>query len=209
LPAGETPVLELGSGAGFLSDSLPDLIASDIIYCEELNVVMSGLQLPFADGVLRGIVMIDVLHHLPQPRLFFAEATRCVRQGGVVVMIEPWVTPWSRLVYTELHYEPFQPDVQEWEFPPSGPLSGANEALPWILFERDRAQFEREFPSWEIQTIKPMMPFRYLVSGGVSLRSLVPGWSFGTWRTLENILQPWMESLAMFAKIVLRRGSSK
>ena len=47
------------------------------------------------------------------------------------------------------------------------------------------------------------MPFRYLLSGGVSLRSLVPGWSFALWRNLENLLRPWMKSLAMFALIVL------
>jgi hypothetical protein len=42
---------------------------------------------------------------------------------------------------------------------------------------------------WYIQTIKPMMPFRYLVSGGVSMRSFMPGWSFSFWRGLENMLR--------------------
>jgi hypothetical protein len=149
--------------------------------------------------------MTDVLHHLPQPRRFFSEAARCVRSGGVIVMIEPWVTPWSRLIYTKLHHEPFRPEATEWEFPPSGPLSGANGALPWILFERDRTQFEQEFPQWRIQLIKPMMPFRYLISGGVSMRSLMPGWTFSSWRRLEWLFQPWMKSWAMFVQIVLRK----
>jgi len=52
------------------------------------------------------------------------------------------------------------------------------------------------------------MPFRYLLSGGVSGRSLMPGWSFTFWRKLENLLQPWMNHLAMFALIVLRKHSS-
>ena len=94
-------------------------------------------------------------------------------------MIEPWVTPWSRLVYTKLHYEPFDPEMAHWEFPESGPLSGANNALPWILFVRDRDQFEREFPMWSIQSMRPMMPIRYLVSGGVGFRALMPG--LGLW----------------------------
>lgn len=149
--------------------------------------------------------MTDVLHHLPKAKDFFSEAARCVRSGGVIVMIEPWVTPWSHLIYTRLHHEPFQPNALEWEFPTTGPLSGANGALPWIIFARDRAQFEQEFPEWTIDTIKPNLPFRYLVSGGVSLRSLVPAWSSGLWRGLENALEPWMDKLAMFAQIVLRR----
>jgi hypothetical protein len=120
-------------------------------------------------------------------------------------MIEPWVTPWSELIYTRLHHEPFQPQAKQWEFPTTGPLSGANGALPYIVFVRDRLQFEREFPMWRIHEIEPMMPFCYLVSGGVSLRSLMPGWSFRLWRGLENLLQPAIDSLAMFAQILLIR----
>ena len=107
-----------------------------------------------------------------------------------MAMIEPWVTPWSRFVYTRLHHEPFQPETPSWELPTSGPLSGANDALPWIIFARDRIKFEQEFPQWQIEMIKPIMPFRYLLSGGVSLRGLAPGWSFGMWRQLENASQP-------------------
>jgi hypothetical protein len=51
------------------------------------------------------------------------------------------------------------------------------------------------------------MPFRYLLSGGVSWRSLVPNWSFSLWRTIENLLQPWMRHLAMFALIALIKGN--
>ena len=64
---------------------------------------------------------------------------------------------------------------------------------------------QQEFPQWRIETIKPIMPFRYLVSGGVSLRSLAPLWSFGLWRQIENVLGYWSNKLAMFAYIVLRR----
>jgi hypothetical protein len=146
-----------------------------------------------------------VLHHLPQPRAFLSEAARCVQPGGVLVMIEPWVTRWSRLIYGRLHHEPFEPAVQEWEFPPSGPLSGTNGALPWIIFERDRVQFEREFAEWQIQEIRLGMPFRYLVSGGISMKALMPGWTFSVWRRMENALRLWMKDLAMFALIVLKR----
>lgn len=207
LPPEKGLVIEIGSGAGFLKDAIPDVITSELFLCSNVSIVLDGCQMPFADGTLRGIVMTDVFHHLPQPRCFFREATRCVRPGGVLVMIEPWVTPWSRLVYENLHHEPFRPDAQEWEFPRTGPLSGANSALPWIIFQRDRKQFESEFPQWRIRTVKFMMPFRYIVSGGVSLRSLMPGWSYGVWRTLEHTLRPLMPRLAMFAQIVLQRVS--
>jgi SAM-dependent methyltransferase len=205
LPPGQGAVLELGAGGGFMSDFIPDLITSELFYCPNIRAVLDGLRLPFVAKSLRGIVMTNVLHHLPQPGLFFAEATRCVRPGGVVTMIEPWVTPWSRFVYSRLHHEPFEPETPLWELPASGPFSGANDALPWIIFARDRTKFEREFPEWRIETIKPIMPFRYLVSGGVSLRSLTPSWSFELWRHMENVLGCWSNQLAMFAYVVLRR----
>lgn len=205
LPSGEGSVLEIGSGAGFLKDVIPDLITSEVLYCSNADIVLDGCKLPFPDSTLRGVVMTDVFHHLPQARFFLIEATRCVRPGGVLVMIEPWVTPWSRLVYKKLHYEPFRPDAQEWEFPRAGPLSGANSALPWIIFQRDRKQFESEFPQWRIRTVKLMMPFRYLLSGGVSMRSLMPAWTSRFWRSLEKRFQRWMNTWGMFALIILDR----
>jgi hypothetical protein len=87
----------------------------------------------------------------------------------------------------------------------TGPLSGANGALPWIIFERYRAQFEQEFPQWHLQMIKPFMPFCYLISGGVSMRNLMPGWTFGSWRKLKQVFQLWMKSWARFAAIALEK----
>lgn len=208
LPQGVEPVLEIGSGAGFLSDFVPGLITSEVFACPGVRLALDAVRLPFADGALRGIVMTDVLHHISQPRGFLSEAARCVRPGGMIAMIEPWVSSWSRMIYTHLHHEPFQPEAEEWEFSVIGPLCSANGALPWIIFERDRAQFLSEFPVWRIQTIKPVMPFRYLVSGGVSLRSFMPGAATPFWRWIERGLTPWMKSWAMFAEIVLVRSEA-
>jgi len=206
LPPGSAPVLELGAGAGFLADFVPGLVRSEVFYTPGLDLVLDGLALPFAAGSLRGIAMTNVLHHLPRPLRFFAEAARCVRPGGVVTMIEPWVTPWSRWVYTRLHHEPFLPESREWEIQGGGPLSGANGALPWILFQRDRERFEREAPEWRGRSVEPMMPFSYLVSGGVALRGLMPAATYPLWRGLESALSPAAGRLAMFAHVVLERG---
>jgi len=205
LPGGADALLEIGSGWGGLSECIPNLITSEVFFCPYVRVVLDGQSLPFQDGALHGILMTDVLHHIPRVRQFLAEAARCVRPGGVVTMIEPWVTPWSRLIYTKMHHEPFDTQTDVWEIPPGGPLSGANGALPWIIFQRDRELFERDFPQWKLEIIHPMMPFRYLVSGGVSLRPLMPLWSYPLWSELEKLLAPWMDSWAMFAQITLRR----
>ena len=206
LPAGEGLVVEFGSGGGYATQFIPGLVTSEVFASPGVQVVSNAQAMPFADGTLRGVVMTNVLHHMPRVRSFFAEATRCLRPGGKILMIEPWVTSWSKIVYTRLHHEPFDPNSAEWTFPPRGPLSGANNAMPWIVFERDRARFEAEFPELSVEKIRPFMPFRYLVSGGVTMRNLMPGFTHGAWLGLENLLKSQMPRLGLFAFVAIRRA---
>ncbi len=200
------PVLELGSGGGFLKEYIPKLMTSEILQIPGVDIILDGQRLPFKRAALRAIVMVDVFHHLPDVRLFLNQATACVKPGGGIVMIEPWNTAWSRLIFRCLHHEPFRPDSPEWHFPGGGPLSTANQALPWIVFKRDRKKFEAQYPQWQIGEIKLRHPFGYLLSGGLAYRSFMPGFLFGFWRAVEKCLHPWMHTWAMFAKIVLLRN---
>ena len=204
LPPEAGPALELGSGAGFLAELVPGLIASDVMPVPEIHAVLDGHELPFASESLRAILLVNVLHHMRRPRRFLAEAARCLRPGGRLSMLEPWVTAWSRFVYRRLHHEPFHPESPSWEFESSGPLSGANSALPWMIFERDRTVFEREHPLLEILSVRPTMPVRYLLSGGFTAPGMMPAWTFPAWAWAER---PLAGRLAMFAQITLaRRG---
>lgn len=197
------PVLEIGGGAGHLAEYIPGLISSDVRRTPAADILLDAQALPFEDGALGAMAMTNVLHHLPSVASFLREAGRVVRPGGVIAVIEPWVSPWSTWVYRSLHHEPFEPGAAAWEFASSGPLSGANGALPWILFERDRSRFEREHPEWRVELIRAGWPLRYLLSGGVSMRNLAPPGTRGLLRRLDRSLQP--ERWAMFALVVLRR----
>jgi SAM-dependent methyltransferase len=206
LPSVPGAVVELGSGGGFLKNLLPDLIASEIFFCRDITVVLDGCSLPFRDSSLRAVVLVDVLHHIPDVRSFFQESQRCLAPGGRILLIEPWTTSWSKFIYQHFHHEPFRPEASEWSFPPTGPLSGANGALPWIVFSRDRQQFEQEFPELAIQTIEPFMPFRYLISGGVSMRTIIPGFASPMWRTIEEWFGQWRNTWSMFAFVMIQRA---
>jgi SAM-dependent methyltransferase len=204
LPRIDGMVLELGSGAGFLDEFIDDLITSEVFPTPGARLVLDGTRLPLPGSSLRAIVMTDVFHHIAAPRAFLWEAVRTLKPGGAIIMIEPWVSAWSRLVYRHLHHEPFEPDAVNWEFPSTGPLSGANGALPWIVFSRDRSVFENEFPALHIRAIHPMMPFSYLLSGGVSMRSFMPGFMYRPWRTLEKGAGLLSHFWAMFAMIIVQ-----
>ena len=205
LPAEHGRALEIGSGAGHCSQFVPDLITSEVFPCPGVRIVLDARQLPFASGSLRAIVMTDVLHHLPEVERFLSEAARCLRAGGKVLMVEPWVTSWSKFIYTHFHHEPFDPEAIDWSFVPQGPLTGANGAIPWILFVRDRKEFELRFPELGIEEVRPFLPFRYLVSGGVGMRSLMPGFMHGAWARFEDLLKSRWPTLGMFAFVSLRR----
>jgi hypothetical protein len=204
LPGGPSPVVELGTGPGFLKELLPGLITSDLISCRNVDVILDGQELPFPARSLGAIVMVDVLHHIQKPRSFFISASRCIQIGGSILMIEPWNTHWSRWVYTHLHHENFDPTIQEWELLSTKPLSDANGALPWILFSRDLAQFSREFPNWKVELIQPIMPVVYLLSGGFSTRFSPPSWCYSICQAIEKSISPLNPYLGMFALITLR-----
>jgi SAM-dependent methyltransferase len=204
IPAGEGSVLEVGSGGGFLKELHRDALASEVFFTPHVDIVLDAMALPFHAEALKAILMVDVLHHIPEPALFFHQAAKCVRSGGRCLMIEPWNTPWGAWVFQHLHHEPFNPGGG-WTIPPTGPLSGANGALPWILFERDRALFGEKFPQWRVASIQPMMPLAYLLSGGVSMRSLMPSWSYQWVRSMEKLIPGLDGKCGMFAFIVLDR----
>ena len=54
-----------------------------------------------------------------------------------------------------------------------------------------------------VKRIEPFLPFSYLLSGGVSLRSPAPGWVYPVWRGFEGLLRPLNPQLGMFAHIEL------
>jgi SAM-dependent methyltransferase len=197
--------LELGSGAGFIKEVMPDVITSEYLPLPTVDKVCSALDLPFPARSLSAIFLLDVLHHLPDVNCFFNELNRCLLPGGVVAMVEPANTVWSRFVYRQFHHEPFDPTATDWRLPPGGPLSMANGALPWILFCRDRMKYDHEYPDLEVIKIECFGPMLYLLSGGFSHRQIIPDWLYSPIRHGEKLLAPLNNFLGMFMKIQIKR----
>jgi len=195
-------LVELGSGGGFIKEVIPSVLTSDIINLPGIDIQFSASAMPFRDSTVAAFFMIDVLHHVHDTRLFFTEITRCLYSGGKVVMIEPANTMWGRFIYKNFHHEAFDPKAG-WGLNSIGPLSSANGAIPWIVFFRDRSNFEHEFPMLKISKLKPHTPLRYIISGGVSMRQLLPTSTYKLVKRLEVFLEPMNKYLGMFMTIEL------
>jgi len=200
LPDAPGQILELGSGGGFLEERIPGLRTSDVMSIPGVELTVDARALPFTQASLRAIVGTNVLHHVPNIERFLAEAERVLVDRGRLVFIEPWPTPLSRLVYAHLHHEPFDID-RDWSIPDGGPLTAANGALPWIVFERDRIRLEREFPHLTVVRTRALMPLTYLLSGGIGRAWPLPSIFFRLVRTIEAPL----DRLGLFALIVIER----
>lgn len=193
--------LEIGSGGGFFKEVAPEVITSDILDLPVVDKVFSAEQMPFEKEELAAIFMINVFHHIPDVRNFLKESERTLKSGGKIVMIEPANSPFSRLIYKNFHHEMFD-ERRDWTFPESGPLSGSNQALPYIVFKRDRKIFEAEFPGLKVEKIQLHTGLRYLISGGLSRNQLLPDASFGFIKAIEGVAP---SLIGMFQTIVVKK----
>jgi SAM-dependent methyltransferase len=189
LPPGG-PWLELGSGPGFAREFIPGLILSDVVRAPWHDGQMTAEALPCAPGSLGALVLFDVLHHMQTPANFFAEATRVLRPGGRVVLCEPYVSVLSYPVYRFFHDEgldfrasPFEENRRGSGAAEKNPFE-ANQAIPTLLFGRQRAEFERRFPALRIIHRESLGGLSYPASGGFSRRPLLP---LPLWRGLLAI----------------------
>lgn len=196
--------VELGSGGGFIKSIMPEVISSDIIYISGLDLVFSAEKLPFKDKSIRIFFMLDVLHHISKPSAFLKEAERCLTPGGKIIMIEPANTLWGRFIYKNFHHEDF--DISTgWGIRGERNSSLGNGAVSWIIFFRDRKIFSKEFSSLRIRKLEFHTPLRYLISGGFSVKQLLPSCAYNIIRGIESIIAPFNNFLGMFMTISLEK----
>lgn len=197
--------LEIGSGSGHMAAFLPDVISLDIQYAPWLSTVADAQALPFADGSFSNIVLLDVLHHLPVPRIFLSEAARVLRPGGRLIMIEPEITPVSFLFLSALHPEPVRLSAE--------PLSGApqsnpdpedaNQAIPHLIFRRHGDRLASVIPDLRLRHLSRMSLWAYPLSGGFRSWCLLPAAFVKPLLKLETWLMPLLGPLAAFRLLVV------
>ena len=145
--------LEIGCGGGFIKEYLPGVITSDVVAADWVDRVEDASSLNFGPNSLKAIYANGVLHHIKDPVGCLSEIERVLAPGGVFVCNEPSSTRLGYFMNRHFHHEATDRDVCEWNAgipDQSGRLSGANMALPYIIFRRDAALFAKRFPNLKI-----------------------------------------------------------
>ena len=198
--------IEIGGGIGNLKQRLTEVVATDIQSAPWLDCVADAQRLPFADACAANIVMVDVLHHLEFPLVFFREAARVLRPGGRVLMVEPAITWGSSLFYRLFHHEPVRTSADALANGSPDPRRdpyASNQAIPTLLATRDRARFHRLFPTLRIASVQWFSLAAYPLSGGFKPWSLVGDGVARRLLRIERALEPALGRYAAFRMLLM------
>lgn len=173
----EGPTVELGAGSGNFKEFYPQAISADIEKCDWIDMSFDAHEMPFGDSSVANIVKIDVLHHLADPVGFLHEASRVLKKGGRLIMLEPFPSLFSRIVYKLFHPEPFIYDVDYFNHKPSMDKHpwDSNQAIPYLIFYKHLDKFEKVFgKTFKIVKKEKMSLILYPASGGFENPSMIP-----------------------------------
>lgn len=204
--------VEVGAGPGFFAAFAKDVLATDLVACPWLDVVTDAQRLPFQDESLSNVFGLDMLHHLARPMEFLLEASRVLAPGGRLILIEPWITPFSYLIFKFFHQE--RCDLSETISTGSGQAFAAqksafdgNQAIPYLLFGR-RSCFKTlgSLPRVKLAALEPFCLFAYLFSGGFNHVGLLPEFLYPTVSKLERATLPlWRRFASLRVLLVLEK----
>jgi len=172
-------ILEIGSGAGISKMHLHSLnILRTDLFDFPMSEVKGGIDshsLPFNDKIFDSSLAIDVLHHLEKPLTALNELKRVtnLKEGGRIVLVEPFVTILSYPIYKIFHSEktsnPWRKKYSE-QFISNMPEDG-DQALSRLLFASKEGEvlLLELFPKQEFRIrIKIFSIFSFFITGGLS-----------------------------------------
>jgi len=199
--------VELGSGVSPMRDSYPNVLATDTVDAPHFDMVLNAEAMDFTNNSVRAIYGQNCFHHFPHPDEFLSELDRVLIPGGGAILLEPYYGPIASFLYKRLfRSEGFDKTYPSWETPVVGPMNGANQALSYIVFIRDRAKFELKHPSLKIVHQQLAGNYlKYLHSGGLNFRQLLPDSLTGFVGLLEKLISPFNRWFALHHVIVIRK----
>jgi len=206
--------VEVGAGPGFFKQFTPDIISTDLIWCPWLDAIADAQKLPFRTASVANVFGLDMIHHLATPMTFLREVSRILKPGGRLILVEPWITPFSYFIFRFLHQE--RCDLSETPWLADAPLVTAekmafdgNQAIPYLLFgSRHRASTLEALPGLKILALEPFCLFAYLLCGGFKSMNLLPQFLYPAVAGFERLTLPlWRRMAALRVLVVLERNA--
>ena len=206
---GKGAEVELGAGISPIRESFPDVLATDIVDAPHLDKVINAEAMDLADNSVRVIYGQNCFHHFPHPDKFLFELERVLIPGGGAILLEPYYGPFASFLFKRLfRTEGFDKTFPSWETPVAGPMNGANQALSYIIFIRDRADFERAHPQLKIvhqELCRNHM--KYLLSGGLNFRQMLPDWMSPVVELVQFVFSPLNRWTSLHHIMVIRKDN--
>lgn len=198
--------IELGAGSSFLKKVDSSFKKSDVVYYEDLDFIVDACNMKFKDNSIKCFAGIFFFHHIQNPYVFLDEVVRCCDTNGGVVLIEPYNGPLSRFLHNNMHdnefYDLSASAIKDTKFP----MSDANQALSDIIFFRDKEIFKKKYPTLKIVEVKKIHSYlRYIVSGGVNFKQLLPDFCIPVLKIIETILKPISHLFCVHYLIVIKK----
>jgi SAM-dependent methyltransferase len=206
-------ILEIGSGTSPLKRFLPNVITSDMLELDYLDVVFDCHEIDrlaaVEDNSLDVITLTNVLHHLKNPIVFLNRAATKLKAGGKVIATEPFFSALSTPIFKYLHHEAIDFRISEPELGHvQGPLASANIALPWLIFFRRPEWLQRLNDKFDVATLsaRPFSAVSYMATGGISRRLPVPPFLYQALFQIDLALSRCVPRLcAAFVTVTLTR----
>jgi SAM-dependent methyltransferase len=174
-------ILEIGSGTSPLKQFLPNVVTSDVLDLDYLDLVFDCHEIDKLDAIEDNsrdvITLTNVLHHLQSPIAFLNRAASKLKSGGKLIATEPFFSLWSTMIFKYLHHEPVDFHISEPKLGRvGGPLASANIALPWLIFFRKHEWLQRLNDKFDVMTVsvQPFSALSYMATGGISHRLPFP-----------------------------------
>jgi SAM-dependent methyltransferase len=187
-------------------------LSTDLVWSPWIDVAADAQALPFRDSSVTNILGLDVLHHLAAPMTFLREVQRVLIPGGRLLLVEPWVTPFSYLVYRYFHQEDCSLSArpQETETPARSAKKAfdGNQAIPYLLFgPQHRSRTLALLPQFAPIAIQPFCLFGYFLSLGFKPKSLLPEFLYPVVSKIEAATLPlWRRWAALRVFVALEKS---
>jgi SAM-dependent methyltransferase len=168
--------IELGSGIATLQRTCPRVEPTDVAPTPWVSEVVDAEALPYGEGTLANLVLVDVFHHLARPASFLDEAARTLAPDGRVVVLDPYCSPVSTAAYKRFHHE--RTDLSADAFADDASIAdeplASNQARATLAFFHHADELATRWPSLRIIERRRLALFAYPLSGGFTGRPLVP-----------------------------------